>query len=86
MQAKDDLIRVRVRLSEFGSCAKSIYIRVLGGIKDELHPISERSNAVGYQGNEADEQTVCDLAVNVRDAIIGYQVSADLLIAPRMHR
>ena len=77
---------MRVRQSKFGSYAKPVYIRILEGIEGELHPISERSNAVGYQGNEADEQTVCDLAVNVRDAIIGYQVSADLLIAPRMHR
>ena len=61
---------------------KPIYFRALEEIKDELHPISERASAVGYRENDADVQAVCELAENVRDAIIGYQVSPRPQVAP----
>ena len=58
------------------------YPRALEGIKDELHPILEQSSAAEYEENEADMQTVCELAEDVRDAVLEYQVSPDLLISP----
>ena len=33
---------------------------------------------VGYQENDADARVVCELAENLRDAILEYQVSTDL--------
>lgn len=73
-QAKDGSVRVRVHPSKSGFWAKPVYIRNLEGIKEELHRISERSNAVGYLENDVDAQAVCELAESVREAIIEYQV------------
>lgn len=75
---------MRYHASQAGSRVKPVYLRVLEGIKDELHPISERSNAAGYRENDADVQAMSELAENVRDAIIEYQVSSDLPLAPRV--
>ena len=36
--------------------------------------ISDRSNAAGYQKNEADLRAVCELAEGLRDAVVEYQV------------
>ena len=59
--------------------------RILEEIKDELESIQERTSAVGYQENEADAHTVGELAENVRDAVINYQVSSNLLITLETH-
>lgn len=40
--------------------------------------IFERSNFDGYQGNDADERTVCELAERVKDAVVEFQVSSSL--------
>jgi len=60
-----------------GRVSVLIYRRTLEGIKDELRPISERSSTVSYQENDADGRTVCELAEDLRDAIIEYQVGHD---------
>lgn len=57
---------------------KPVYVSALEGIKSELLSVSERSNAVGYREDDADVRAVCDLAENIRDAIIEYQVGSDL--------
>ena len=36
--------------------------------------ISDRSNAPGYQKNEADMRAVCELAEALRDAVVEYKV------------
>ena len=51
-----------------------------------LHQILERSNAAEYKDNEADARVVCELAEDVKDAVIEYQVSANPVIALRMGR
>jgi hypothetical protein len=38
---------------------------------------------VGYQENDKDIQTVCGLAEDIRDAVVEYQVSPDLLDHPQ---
>jgi hypothetical protein len=43
-----------------------------------LQPLSERASAVGYQENEADRHAIGELAEELRDAIIEYQVGPDL--------
>ena len=48
-------------------------------------PISERSSAVGYEENDADVHTVCELAENLRDAIMEYLVSHISVVTYRMH-
>ena len=40
-----------------------------------MQPLSERSDATEHAEREADMITVCDLADDLRDAIIEYQVS-----------
>jgi len=45
-----------------------------------------RSSADGYKENEADVCAVCELAEDVRDAVMEYQVSPNLVITLRMHR
>ena len=57
--------------------------RALEGIKDELHSILERTSAVGYKENDADLHKVGELAEDVRDAVIEYQVRPHLLITLR---
>ena len=52
--------------------------RTLEGIKDELLIISDRLDAPGYQRNEADMRTVCDLAEMLRDTIVEFQVRINL--------
>ena len=54
--------------------------RTLEEIKDELRSMLERTSAVGYKETDADVHTVGELAEDVRDAVIEYQVSPDLLI------
>ena len=51
-----------------------------------MHQILERSNAAEYKDNDADARVVCELAEDVRDSVIEYQVSANLVIAVRMDR
>ena len=48
--------------------------------------ILERSNAAEYKENEIDLHTVCELAEDVRDAVIEYQVRVNLVIVLWMHR
>lgn len=48
--------------------------------------ILKRSSANGYKENLADAHTVCELADNLRDAIMDYQVSCIPLITLRMRR
>jgi len=66
----------RYHLSIVGGRSCSFHLRALEGIKDELHALSERSSAVGYQENGTDGHAVCELAEDIRDAIIEYQVSS----------
>jgi hypothetical protein len=61
-----------------------IHLRALEGIKDELQPLSERSSAVGYQENDADRHAISELAEELRDTIIEYQVSPDPPVTRRM--
>ena len=49
--------------------------RTLEEIKDELQSMLERTSAVGYKETDADVHTVGELAEDVRDAVIEYQVS-----------
>ena len=60
--------------------------RALEGIKDELLLISERSSADGYEENDADIRAVCELAENLRDVIVEYQVSHIPMVTPGKHR
>ena len=53
------------------------HLSVLEGIKDELQSLSERFSAAGYQENDADRRAVCELAEDLRDAVIEYQVGPD---------
>jgi hypothetical protein len=48
--------------------------------------ILEQANADAYQENDSDVHAVSELAEDVRDAIIEYQVSPDLMITLRIHR
>ena len=43
-----------------------------------MQSLSDRSSAAGYQENDADVGAVCELAENLRDAVLEYQVSIDL--------
>ena len=58
--------------------------RTLEGIKDELRPLSERVSAVGYKESDADRHAVSELAEELRDAIIEYQVGPDPLATRSM--
>ena len=49
--------------------------RALEGIKDELCHIMEQSSVAEYKENEADMRAVCELAEDVRDAVMEHQVS-----------
>ena len=51
--------------------------RTLEGIKDKLERLSERSTTSGRTENEGDMTTACDLADDLRDAIVEYQVRTD---------
>ena len=42
-----------------------------------MQPLSERSSAVGYQENDADGHAISELAEELRDAVIEYQVGPD---------
>ena len=84
--------RVMANLSEKSSYLSGYYrfivnwrscpfhLSTLERIKDELQPLYERSSTVGYQGNDPDQHAVCELAEDLRDAIIEYQVGPDLSI------
>ena len=49
-----------------------------------MRPISERSSAVGYRENDADGHAVTELAEELRDVIIEYQVGTDSAATRRM--
>lgn len=53
-------------------------IRTLEGIKDRLQLLSERSGTGVHAENEGDVTIVCDLADDLRDAIVEYQVWGDI--------
>jgi hypothetical protein len=53
--------------------------RALGGIKNELLSLSNRSGVDGYQQNEEDLGAVGELAEALREAIVEYQVSTSLV-------
>ena len=55
-------------------------------MKDQLQLVLEGSNAAEYKENDTDLHTVCKLAEDVRDVVIDYQVSSNLVIALRMRR
>jgi hypothetical protein len=61
----------------------SSHLSALERIKDELQPLYERSSTVGYQESDPDQHVVCELAEDLRDAIIEYQVGPDLPIIPQ---
>jgi len=42
-----------------------------------LQSLSDRSSAAGYQENDTDVHAVSELAENLRDTILEYQVSTD---------
>ena len=50
-----------------------------------LQSILKRTNTVGYQDNEADVHAVGELAEDVKDIIIEYQVSHNLLVTIKIH-
>jgi hypothetical protein len=50
-----------------------------------LETILKRASTVEYQENDSDVHAVGELAEDVRDTIIEYQVSPDLLITLRIH-
>jgi hypothetical protein len=50
-----------------------------------LQSISGQTSEVGYKENDADVHMVGELAEDVRDTVIEYQVSYNLLITLRMH-
>lgn len=60
--------------------------RALEGIKEELRPILDRSDSVGYKENDGDVRAMCELAEDATDAIMEYQVGPDTLITLRMYR
>jgi len=78
-----DELRRRKRLFE---CVFSIHrgpptltwYRVLEEIKDKLQLLSERPGAADYVENEGDVTAACDLADDLRDAIVEYQVSTKI--------
>ena len=51
--------------------------RALEGIKGKLESILERTSAVEYQENDADKHAISQLAEDVRDAVIEYQVRSN---------
>jgi len=57
-----------------GECLCSSHLRALEGIKDELQILSERCSAAGYKENEADGHAISELAEDLRDAVLEYQV------------
>lgn len=59
--------------------------RALKGITDELQILSEHSNTVDYQENEADGSAISKLSGDIRDAIIEYQVSPSPPVTCGMH-
>ena len=67
------------------SFPRSYHHRTLEGIKDELLPILEQSSAFGYVETDGDVHAVCELAENVKDAIIEYQVGRIPLVTLRVH-
>ena len=78
---KNGPTRVRVYTLRPRSYVKPTYLRVIEGIEDKLH---KQADARGYQENEEDIiQVVCDLAENVRDSIIDYQVGPDSSSRPK---
>jgi len=60
------------------SCPHLHGIRTLEGIKDKLQLLSEHSGAAEHTENEEGVATARDLADNLRDAIIEYQVGFDV--------
>ena len=53
-------------------------LRALEGIKDKLQLLSERSGTAGNAEKEGDMTAACDLADDLRDAIVDYQVSISI--------
>ena len=52
--------------------------RALEGIKDKLQILSERSGTAGYVEKEGDMIAACDLADDLRDVIVEYQVGTNI--------
>jgi len=63
-------------------CAKPV-LRALEGIKDKLRFLSEQSGTAEHAEKEGDRIAVCDLADDLRDVIVEYQVSTGMKIAYR---
>ena len=76
---KKNLIDERYYLSEYRSFVVNespclSHPRALERIKDGLQPLSERCSAIGYQENYVDGHAMSELAGDLRDAMIEYQV------------
>ena len=52
--------------------------RALEGIKVKLQSLSEHAGTTEQSEKEGDMTTVCDLADDLRDAIVEYQVSRNI--------
>ena len=52
-------------------------LRALEGIKDRLQSLSDISATPGHTDNEGDMITACEIADDLRDAIVEYQVGAN---------
>jgi len=50
------------------------HLRALERIVDELQPLSKRSSAPDYQETDSDGQIISELAEDLRDAVMEYQV------------
>ena len=53
---------------------------------DELQPLSERSNALDYQETDSDGQIISELAEDLRDVVMEYQVGLGPPVSCRMLR
>ena len=53
-------------------------LRALEGIKDKLQLLSKQSETPEHTEKEGDMAAACDLADDLRDAIVEYLVSVDI--------
>jgi len=62
------------------------HLRALERIVDELRPLSERSSGLDYQETDSDGQIISELAEDLRDAVMEYQVGLGPPVSCRMLR
>jgi len=73
----------------FDLCGRSSILphpRALERITDELQPLSERSSALDYHETDSDGQFISELAEDLRDAVMEYQVGLGPPVSCRMLR